>query len=128
VPRRVARYEPYTVRRLVPRIVQSPNVLSYSDPYSVPLSLGRNSWMPAVGEAASSSSESVTYGEARPADASSSGSEPQQGVKKVETIDPTTDAESKGPAETAEGDANASPSDGLELNPSQAEVDENKQT
>ena len=102
VPRQVARYEPYTIRRLVPRTVQSPVVLSYSDPYSVPLSLGQSSWLPttdsssSVAPATGTSREKVTYGEPRPATESSasdtssaaSDSSSTQSVRKIETVTP----------------------------------------
>jgi hypothetical protein len=64
-PQRVLRYEPYEVRVRTPRTVQSPVVLSYSDPYSA-----ASSWSaaPQSSPAASESSvrERVTYGAAKP--------------------------------------------------------------
>ncbi len=89
VPRRVARYEPYTVRRMVPRVVQSPVIHTYSDPYALPLSLGQSSWMPVIGSttvapASGTSSEKVTYGEAREADSPSTESSGGQRLRKIE--------------------------------------------
>jgi hypothetical protein len=64
-PRRVLRYEPYEVRVRTPRTVQSPVVLSYSDPYSA-----ASSWSAPPSSSAVSSEptvrESVTYGAAKP--------------------------------------------------------------
>jgi hypothetical protein len=66
VARRVPRYEEYEVLKLVPRVVQSPMVLSYVDPYSVPLSMGVSPWLPSSGGTGSGSNETVTYGQSRP--------------------------------------------------------------
>lgn len=106
VPRRVARYEPYTVRRVVPRVVQSPVISTYSDPYAYPLSLGHSPWMPSTG----TSSESVTYGESRPADSTATESSGGQSVKKIETEEIKTP---KGPMdeEPGKGELELSPSD-----------------
>ncbi len=110
VPRQVARYEPYTVRRLVPRVVQSPVIQTYNDPYAYPLSLGHSSWMPSVG----SSGEIVTFGESRPADSTSSESSStgSQSLRKIEMeeIKPPV----KGPMdeEPAKDQLDLSPSDG----------------
>lgn len=70
-PRRVLRYEPYEVRVRTPRVVQSPVVLSYSDPYSA-----SSVWSAPVVNSTSSPgtssdsvpnvSERVTYGAAKP--------------------------------------------------------------
>lgn len=132
VPRRVARYEPYIVRKTVPRVVNSPVVLSYQDPYAIPMAMGQTSWMPAVSDSTlstspSRSSEKVTYGEGRPVDESISPSDDpadvapslddssSQRLKKVETVDPEQDAESEpGDAPSAES-ANEG---GLDLTPS----------
>ena len=83
VPRKVAEYQPYHVKVLVPRTVQMPTTLSYVDPYAVPISQGRNSWMPVIDEI-------VTRGLGVPVEGSSSSpsSAPQQSVKKIETSDP----------------------------------------
>ena len=104
VPRRVAEYQPYQIKVLVPRTVQMPTTLNYVDPYAVPLSQGRNSWMPVIGEI-------VTRGPAVPVESSSSSSAPQQAVKKFEISDPkkTTEPEAVTPP-AAELDL--SPSDG----------------
>ena len=59
VPRRVARFEPYTVEKLVPRTVHSPVVLSYYDPYSDALQYQSSFVTPAT-------SETVTYGAGKP--------------------------------------------------------------
>ncbi len=59
VPRQVAEYEPYTVRRLVPRTVQVPITLNYYDPYAVSISRGNSAWMPAIGETVISRGEGV---------------------------------------------------------------------
>jgi hypothetical protein len=133
VPRRVATYEPYTVRKLVPRTVESPVILSYNDPYSVPLSMGQTSWMPVIESSSSStdcppaSTESVIYGAPRevgPADeADTPPTLPQQSLRKYETVAPEDDetgAASSG--SSANGDAGSpqgavSPSDKeLQLN------------
>ncbi len=114
VPRRVAEYEPYTVRKLVPRTVQMPITLNYYDPYAVPLSQGTRAWMPAVSETV------IARGEGVPA--TSSNSAEQQGVKKVEMSEipksPTTpepittpDAEAKDEADS-KSKLDLSPSDG----------------
>jgi hypothetical protein len=97
VPRRVPRYEAYTVRRMVPRTVQSPVVLSYSDPYSVPLSMGRTSWMPVIGTP--TASEVIRYGE--PKEVSGASDSPRTSLK-VETVDPSVE-ELPPQAETSEG-------------------------
>lgn len=123
VPRQVARYEPYTVRRLVPRVVQSPVVLSYSDPYSVPLSLGHSAWMPAVptvGGTTYNGIEQVTYGEGRPVDDATaapdaSNSVERRGVQKIETVAPQVEELPNGNTESEAG--NASEGD-LQLTPS----------
>ncbi|MEZ6080667.1 MAG: hypothetical protein R3C56_34845 [Pirellulaceae bacterium] len=126
VPRQVARYEPYTIRRLVPRTVQSPVVLSYSDPYSVPLSLGQSSWLPTTGSSSNvappvgTSREKVTYGEPRPA-SESSASDPSSAsgdssnmrkTLKVETVPSDNELPEKKSSDNGSG------SQELELNPS----------
>ena len=66
-PRRVLRYEPYQVRVRTPRVVNSPVVLSYSDPFSA-----ASSWSTAPSSSVSAASptlaptEKVTYGAAKP--------------------------------------------------------------
>jgi hypothetical protein len=126
VPRRVPRYETYTVRKLVPRTVQSPVVLSFYDPYSMPLSQGYSNWSSSTPTVAPASSESVTYGQAKPvvddpeeetnAEAegdSTNGDLPSQRLRKVETVDPAEiDDLGDGSTDDAEGTEG-----GLELNP-----------
>ncbi len=58
---RVARrvWEPYVVERLVPRTVQTPVVLSYYDPYSVPTSRGERPWVPSAVNTAAGTQEEV---------------------------------------------------------------------
>ncbi|MEZ6136825.1 MAG: hypothetical protein R3C53_18165 [Pirellulaceae bacterium] len=107
VKRQVPRYEAYEVRRLVPRTVQSPVILSYSDPYSVPLSLGHSSWMPAI-SSPSTASETIRYGEPREAGADTSGT-PRSSLK-VEMVEPQVE-------DLPEG-AEADDEKGLELTPS----------
>jgi hypothetical protein len=90
-PRRVLRYEPYEVRVRTPRIVRSPVVLSYSDPYSA-----ANSWTspsvasPSVASpsvtspadiaptlpSSDTTRERVTYGAAKPVVESEEGTSP----------------------------------------------------
>ena len=126
VPRRVPKYVPEQVVRWVPRIVQSPQVLSYADPYSVPLSMGVSPW--AVPD---SSNEKVTYGAERPAteadmaspsdssnDSTSGEASKQQQLRKIETVDPTAE-------ELPNGSEEAKPVDEtpgvMELSPSGAD-------
>jgi hypothetical protein len=114
VPRRVAEYEPYTVKRLVPRTVQVPQTLSYYDPYAVPLSRGTTSWMPSTSETV------ISRGEGVPVNGDSSA--PQQGVKKVEMLeipkseptepDATKPENTDAPKSDANGTLDLSPSDG----------------
>lgn len=113
VPRRVPRWEAYNVTRMVPRTVQSPVVLSYSDPYSVPLSMGHSSWMPAIGSTVVPSaaitptpavSEKTTYGPSRPAESSASDAtdptdSPMRSLRKVETTSPEEVKNDSNPAE-----------------------------
>lgn len=94
VPRRVARYEPYTVRKLVPRTVHSPVVQTYYDAYSQPISMGYSGWLPGtITSSAPSSSEKVTYGAAKPAveeeDDPSSDELPSRRLRKIENVEPT---------------------------------------
>ena len=87
VQRQVAEYEPYTVRRLIPRTVQMPVTLSYVDPYAVPLSQGRNSWMPIIGSERVLSvgpGVPVQGSTTSPSTGSSSSTAPQQSLKKFE--------------------------------------------
>jgi hypothetical protein len=119
VPRRVARYEPYTVRRLVPRVVQSPVIHTYTDPYAVPLSLGQSSWMPVIGSTSSApangtSSEKVTYGDSRPAEASASDNSGQRLQKiEMEEIPPAKESSDQ------DSDTKQQPeASGLEMTPS----------
>ncbi|MFK7734439.1 MAG: hypothetical protein AB8B50_00325 [Pirellulaceae bacterium] len=124
VPRRVPRYEAYTVRKLVPRTVQSPVVLSFYDPYSMPLSQGYSNWSTTTPTVAPAASESVTYGQAKPVvespepdaeeeNESASGELPSQRLRKVETVEP---AEVDGTSDGLNGDDG-----GLELNSSAGE-------
>jgi hypothetical protein len=105
VPRLVPVYEPYTVRRLVPRVVQSPVVLSYNDPYSVPLSMGRSAWMPAT-DGTPSASETIRYGEPRPAGSSIlENSDPElteeaRSSMKVEMVEPNREEATEAPGAT----------------------------
>ena len=135
VARRVPRYEEYEVLKLVPRVVQWPVVLSYADPYSVPLSMGVSPWMPtvnggSVNGGSNNGSEVITYGQARPviespsdidsSSGSSSDSASGQRLRKVETVDPNTqdelpDAESAAEVEGVEEIDNGG---GIDLNPS----------
>jgi len=117
VPRQVAEYEPYTVRRLVPRTVQMPTTLSYVDPYAVPLSQGRSSWMPIIG-----SETVISLGAGVPVPSSSSSiPAPQQSVKKFEATErpaersaekPTTEGKEPESVEPPAAEIELSPSDG----------------
>jgi hypothetical protein len=108
VPRKVAEYQPYHVKVMVPRTVQMPVTLSYVDPYAVPISQGRNSWMPVIGDV-------VTYGAGVPVTGSNSpaNSAPQQTVKKIETSGPKA---SETPA--TEPESVTAPAPELDLSPS----------
>ena len=112
VRRDVPEYEPYTVRRLVPRTVQSPVTLSYVDPYAVPLSQGRTSWMPIIG-----SERVLSVGPGVPVQGSSaspSSSAPQQSVKKFEAVEkPAAGADADKEPESV-----APPAAEIELSPS----------
>lgn len=109
VPRKVAEYQPYTVKVLIPRTVQMPTTLSYVDPYAIPLSQGRSAWMPIIG-----GETVISRGPGVPVEGSSSGasSAPQQTLKKVETSDPKKNQPEAVAPPAAEMDL--SPSDGKE--------------
>lgn len=66
VPRRVARYEPYMVEKIVARKVYTPVTLSYYDAYSTPLSQGISSWALSSSIPSASPSTSVRYGASKP--------------------------------------------------------------
>lgn len=127
VPRRVPRYEAYTVRKLVPRTVQSPVVLSFYDPYSMPLSQGYSTISSSTPTVAPAVSESVTYGQAKPVvedpevegdseaeSDSASGELPSQRLRKVETVEPAE-------VDDATGVLDDATDGGLELNSSAGE-------
>lgn len=126
VERLVPTYEPYTVRRLVPRTVQSPVVLSYFDAYAAPSSRGQSNWIPSTSDVAPAASEEITYGAARPAydEDGDSGELPEQQLKKIETqpvdgLDANSDSSTD--VQDSNTSQNASPNEGLHLNSSSGE-------
>ncbi len=98
VPRQVAEYEPYTVRRLVPRTVQVPITLNYYDPYAVSISRGNTSWMPAIGETVISRGEGVPVDKGTP----ETKTEPQPGVKGMKVEKPAVEEVEAPKAESME--------------------------
>jgi YTV len=88
VPRQIAEYEPYTVRRLVPRTVQIPLSLNYYDPYSVSIGQGTSAWMP-NGETVISRGEGVPVNK-------SPAAEDQPGVKSRSVEKPEVEEIPKG--------------------------------
>ena len=106
VPRRVARYEPYTVEKVVARKVYTPVTLSYYDAYSTPLSQGISNW--ALQSALPGTSSNVTYGSAKPVV-----EDPKPEVQSI-TEEPFEGEGGESEGEAAE-DGGASPSDGLDL-------------
>lgn len=150
VARKVPRYETYTVRRLVPRTVQSPVVLSYYDAYSGALAQSSSGWLPSSSSIVSSApvtgsptpapTEEVTYGAAKPVmpeveEESELPEGGQQRLRKVETVDPSAEqdategsAAASQPGQAAEGaqagessEEPASDDADLELSPSDGE-------
>ncbi len=112
VPRKVAEYQPYHVKVLVPRTVQMPTTLSYVDPYAVPISQGRNSWMPIIGEVVTRGPGVPVAGVPVEGASTSASSAPQQSVKKIETLDPKKDPKN------SEAESVTPPAPELDLSPS----------
>ncbi|MCA9191396.1 MAG: hypothetical protein KDB03_06535 [Planctomycetales bacterium] len=128
VPRRVAKTEPYVVRKVVARVVPSPVILSYNDPYSAAMYYGQNSMQ------SFPASERVIFGAPRPVDSSSSTEPNKQSVKKIETEDPATNSSNGSSNSNVENENSASeaetttnqpenippPKEDLELSPPEA--------
>jgi len=94
-----------------------PTTLSYVDPYAVPLSQGRSSWMPIIG-----SETVISLGAGVPVPSSSSSSSstaPQQSVKKFEATErPAERSADKPTTDSKEPEAVDPPAAVIELSPS----------
>jgi hypothetical protein len=124
-PRRVQRQVPYEVKVRTPRVVHSPVVLSYSDPYSA-TSLWSSPVVSSSVESVPAASEKVTYGASKPVteqppassvlESSPSDNSPRSS-QKPEVVEPPQAEEVQATAPANEGSGNQGSTE-IELNSS----------